>query len=81
MKHKQNTEKAEIQILAYGSKQQGMLFNESDFAGIDSAKLALQKLQKNGEVINLGQITGSEVSEMYKVTPSGMLALVRSLRN
>ncbi|MDE2217303.1 MAG: hypothetical protein KGJ87_09125 [Planctomycetota bacterium] len=81
MKIKQNTEKSEVQILAYGSKQQGMVFNESDICNIESAKSALQKLQKRGEVMNLGQITGSEVSELYKVTSSGMIALVKSLRN
>jgi len=81
MKNKQNTQKTEIQILAYASKQQGMIFNESDLCNIDSAKAALQKLQKGGEVMNLGEITGSEVSEVYKVTPSGMVALVKSLRD
>lgn len=80
MKNKQNTEKSEVQILAYGSKQQGMLFNESDLKHIDSAKFALKKLQKRGDVQNLGEITGSEVSTTYKITQSGIATLVAPLR-
>jgi len=81
MKNKQNTQKTEIQILAYASKQQGMIFSESDVNTFDSAKSALKKLQNSGEVINLGVITGSEVSTLYKMTSAGIIALVKSLRD
>ncbi|MDE1870470.1 MAG: hypothetical protein KGH71_05845 [Candidatus Micrarchaeota archaeon] len=80
MKNRQNTERSEVQILAYGSKQQGMLFAESDLKGIESMKSALARLQKKGAIQNVGEITGSEVSTMYKITQNGIATLVASLR-